>query len=265
MAFPPLIIALGVGGLAYLMRKRTVPTTQGAPINVTPAPDMPPSLLSKVVAAVRSDDPTKMRIVANMLRAAGFDAQADDLDRSADEIERSQTPGATPANPIPVETAPPGSKEERQQPPASKSPGFPPLVQLPPQQGVPIVVQEPPRDAQPLPVPSEEERRIPPGTEKFVADYARMIYASAPRGPVIDIPMSTQFKKSTDVRGKGQFYGQGPALALIKRGVVPPTPWDWQAANPEQDKASYRRQLLQAKRDDPDRADLWDLAIADIV
>jgi hypothetical protein len=233
-------------------RKPTL-TGEGEGIRVVEG-RVPSELLSAIVDAVRSQSPARMRELAARLRREGFPEQARGLEQAASELEQAAAPG------VPVEEVdqpPPGAVPVDPSPPQAPAPR-PPVVREPP-----VQVDEPPPGA--VPVPNDDDRRIPQGTDSLAAAYARMVYDSAPRGPVRDLALSEEFKRSTGVRGDKRFYGQGPALALIARGVVPPTPWDWQVANPAQDKASYKRQLTQARLDDPSRSDLWDQAIASVV
>lgn len=251
----PLLAIGALAGLGFLLFAKNSPELNRQAGPITPGPTQPSSaLLAEIVAALRSGNAQTMRALAAKLRREGFPEQAEDLERAADAIER------TPEN---VDRPPPGSTPvtDVDVPPPGAVPVTPPPRREPPRRE-PIDVQEPPPGAVPVPSPTDEQRRIPPGTEQLVADYARMVYDSAPRGPVKDLALSDKFKRATNVAGDKKFYGQGPALALIRRGVVPPTPWDWQAANKAADQASYVRQLKQAKQDDPARADLWDQAIA---
>lgn len=237
----------GIGALAFFGHRSTL-SSDGIDVRVNPGPGtraaMPADLLSAMTAAVRSGSAAEMRRVAIALRAAGFAREATELERAAREV---------------VHAPPEQTVIEVDEPPAGTQPVTGPGDLATTQ---PIEVDEPPPGAQPVPSPSDESRRIPAGTDTLAADYARMVYASAPRGPVLDLSLSDAFKQTYGVRGDKKFYGAGPALALIRLGVVPPTPWDWQKSNPSQDRASYRRQLGEAKRNDPSRTDLWDQAIA---
>ena len=237
---------VGIGALAFFGHRSTL-SSDGIDVRVQPGPGagtrtaMPAELLSAMTAALRSGSAAEMRRVAIVLRAAGFPQEAADLERAARDVVHA--PRDEPV--IEVDEPPAGARPVT-------GPGD-------------LVTTQPVEDVDRPPPGSrvtEESRRIPPGTPELAANYARMVYASAPRGPVRDLALSDAFKSTYGVRGDAKFYGQGPALALIQQGVVPPTPWDWQRSNVEQDKKSYRRQLGEAKRNDPARQDLWDAAIA---
>ena len=207
--------------------------------------------LAAIVTAVASGDPERMRDLADSLDGQGLHEQADQLRQAARDAEKAPInvprppAGSTPV--IDVPTPPVGSKPLPR--PEQPKP-TPPVIDVP----------TPPVGSTPV----TPDRRIPATVDQLTADYATMIQSSAPEGPVKNLKLSKAFKSATGTRGDAKFYGQGPALALIKRGVVPPTPWDWQRADPEKDKASYRRQLVQARKDDPDRADLWTKALEDV-
>lgn len=253
----PILVVAGGGVLLALLAALHKSTLQSDGIDVRVTPEsgrtMSASLVQQMSRALQSGLASEMRRVAVALRQAGFPDQAAELDRAAREAAR----GAPPVTD--VDEPPPGAQPVTPRPRDDRA-----TTQPVPGEGI-VDVDEPPPGATPAPSPSDDERRIPRATDALSAEYARMIYASAPRGPVRDLALSERFKSEKGVRGQPKFYGQGPALALITAGVVPATPWDWQAASPSEDKKSYRRQLGEAKRRDPARADLWDAAIAAVV
>lgn len=89
----------------------------------TPKPDenegaVPEAILNRMVAAIASQDPEKMRAEAARLRAEGWTLQADDLEEAADQLEAiSKTPAPStppvatkpPATPTPAPTKPPAT------------------------------------------------------------------------------------------------------------------------------------------------------------
>jgi|SRR5690554_1196743 len=285
---PIFLLAPIAAAAAYALRRQAIaaPSTPTPTRPETTAPPVPSNVIALMTDAIRSGNPSNMRDAASTLDSMGFRSQAEDLRRAADAVERAvrivpeppagtrPVPPGPPAReepPIRVERPPPNARPVTPEPPVARSPGFapPPASNTPPRreparEEPPIQVTEPPPNTVPVAPPSLEDRLIPPGTEELVAAYARMIYDSAPRGPVADLDLSERFKRATGVRGDKRFYGQGPALALLQRGVVPPNPWDWQASNVSADKASYVRQLKQAKLNDPARADLYDERIASV-
>lgn len=107
------IASSGSGGASSSPR----PQPQPLPPPPTPKPDEnegapPESVLNRIMSALATGDPVKMRAEAAKLRAEGWTLQAQDLEDAADEIEaRSKTP-ATP-------------------PPVSQQPSTPPPVKPP--------------------------------------------------------------------------------------------------------------------------------------
>lgn len=254
---PILLLVLGGGALAYLASRGGASTSPGGlrtPTSITPG------LLAEITKAVASQDPRKMRDLARRLRLAGFEEQAKALEEAAGIIERTPIdvdeppPGAVPVPVRPVPGPPVGARPVPSPAPVRPSP-VPDAPRV-------IDVEVPPPGASPE--TGDMARRIPAGVEPLTADYARMVYASGPRGPVKDTGLSETFKRANGVAGKSKYYGTGPALALIRQGVVPPTPWDWQQADVQRDKLFYTNNLKEAKRNDPSRGDLWDAAIRDV-
>jgi peptidoglycan hydrolase-like protein with peptidoglycan-binding domain len=77
------------------------PRPQPLPPPPTPKPDenegeVPPEIMNRLLAALTSQDPAKMRAEAARLRAEGYYLQAQDLEDAADQIEARQKPGPAP-------------------------------------------------------------------------------------------------------------------------------------------------------------------------
>lgn len=255
----PIIPLLALAGAGFLLLRG-----KGAPAD-SPLPDesrgvsgVDSAALADIVGSIASG-PEAMRRTARDLRARGLIQQAEALEQAADAIEHAvELVPEPPTGSRPVEDAP--------RPPRDAQPVEPPLAAEP----EPVIdVPAPPNDAveiTPIDIPEPPARdplavAIPSGVDALVEDYARMVYASAPRGPVKDLELSDRFKRTLGVRGDKKFYGSGPAKALIGKGVIPPTPWDWQQSNVSADKQNYRSNLAEARRNDPARAEAWQAAI----
>lgn len=181
--------------------------------------------------------------------------------------------GSTPARPIDVNLPPTGGVPVTPPPDSGRRPDRRPSPPGTPGGTRPRPVDPVPDVTLPAPVvPSPEppladagDRRIPANVDSQTAEVAKMLYRVSP-GPLRDaddMALNGAYKRATGVTGDKRFYGRGTALALIARGVVPPAPWDWVSPKSE-DIASLRRNVLEAKRNDPARADLWDELLLDL-
>jgi peptidoglycan hydrolase-like protein with peptidoglycan-binding domain len=98
----------------------------------TPKPDenegaVPEAILNRMLAALASQDPAKMRAEAAKLRAEGWTLQADDLEEAADQLEAiSKTPSTSAPSTPPVATKPPATPAPAPaKPPATPAPAKP--------------------------------------------------------------------------------------------------------------------------------------------
>ena len=108
----------------------------------------------------------------------------------------------------------------------------------------PVPTPSPAKPA-PTPPPAEEEEVstvLVPDQKSLAGQTAVMLYRSH-GGPVKDIPLLQQYKKSVGLSDT-TLYGPGTGQSLMTRGIIPPTPWDWPPTDTKTHRTKYKNNLL---------------------
>jgi hypothetical protein len=194
----------------------------------TTGPQVPPSIVASVAAAIKSGDPAVMRSVAGTVRAQGYDAQATSLEGAATELEAAinQTPHAKPGKAAP----------------AVKGPG---KVNPAPRADSTAARKQAGQLAQLLSSMTLGEARGSAAVKAAVSDFQRL-----------------EAQRKFYVGNIDGLYGPKSALVLAQdHGIVPPHPLYWPKKDPKGAKTVYQTQLARFASADPQRREEWQQAM----
>lgn len=219
LALMPKLLA---GGLALGL---AVAAASKAKAAVSTSPDMPPTLVNAMVSAIASRDPGTMRAVALKLESLGWPLPAEDLRKTANEIEAENQMARTSAELMP--TAPVASVAP---PPVVTSTGA----------------------IQPAQVVSPG---TPASAKQVLAAKVSLNLHNTAAGRE-NKTLVKEFQTQEGLVADG-IYGPKSAIAFIKYGIVPETPRSWPKADAATAKAAYAAVLRTQAASDPTRAEEW--------
>lgn len=223
---------VAVGALLFFamgQQKADAQTNEGGTLAAAP-----PSVLERVIAAVQTNDPEKMRAEATKLEADGYPVPANDLRRSADVLA------------IALAMQPPSITLPR----ATRAP----VPGQPKVEGEPLRAPSSPQPFSPLP------GILPPMMAKPEID-PRRLQAQAlinnlhkyPRGQE-DRELVRSFQEHNELRETGVYNPSTAACLAVKYGLVPPAPY-WPKRGRVEAKEKYRALLNRIADRDPQRAE----------
>lgn len=231
-------IALAAGGGASAQS-----TSTGGPpvIRTGGGVDPPKSVLDRIVAAVQSRDPAKMRALADELEHEGWTIQATDLRQAADIAAFLNATGLTMPGQKPPATN--GQQTSSQVQGDLRAPGRPqawsPIPGL-----IGAMDPDPDIDVQRL-----LAQRLVREMEKEKGTENREVV--------------TAFQIANKLKGSGN-YTPGTAIVLAERyGLVPPCPY-WPTNGRVKSKANYKARLLAIAQRDPQRAEEFERAAQEV-
>lgn len=213
----PIVAKLLLGGLlagAALFASKGASAKGGA--------DMPPALVNAMVSAIASRNPGVMRAVAVKLESLGYADPANDLRKTADEIEAENQMNRT------TETLMPGSTG------TGSSSGSGAVKPVAP--GTPAS-----------------------GRQVLASKVALNLHNTAAGRE--NRSLLKEFQTQEGLVSDG-YYGPKTAIAFIKYGIVPETPRQWPKANAAAAKVAYAAVLRAQAASDPTRAEEWNRAAA---
>lgn len=259
------------------------PTPPAPPPGKIPVPkptEPPAELVGRILAAVASRDPAKMRALATEVRRLGFPQQAQDLENAALAIERerarTRSPGLPPVTIQPVGPGVPVKPPKRKKRPKKRTPRVkkpapvpvetPPVVVRPPKKRVPLPPEPPrvtpPEPPPPPPPPPVAKKPIPPppplNPRKALAVQVAEMLAASTKGTE-NKAMIKAYQAQEGLKPSG-FYGPGTGKSFIKYDIIPPKPFYWPRRSTAASKNDYRKNLLFQATKDPARATEWQQA-----
>lgn len=194
------------------------------PAKPQPASVIPPSaVVDRIVAAVQTQDPDRMRVVASQIELEGWTVQADDLRRAADVAAFLKAGGLKPPG-----TAVQGDALHAPSRPQKWSP-------------LPGVI------AAQLSEPELHPKRL----------QAQMLVREMeahPRDGKEDRTLVAAFQANNGLKASG-YYTPATGICLAEQyGLVPPGPY-WPTSGRVKAKANYKQRLLAIAARDPQRAE----------
>lgn len=194
------------------------PATKPDPNSTPPQP-----VIDRIVAAVATQDPDKMRLLATQLDGEGWPLQADDLRRAADIATFLRAGGLKPPGTV--------------------------------LQGDALRAPTRPKASSPLPgliAPQLSEPELHP--KRLQAQMLVREMEAHEKDQKEDRSLVAAFQANNGLKASG-FYTPGTAMCLAKQyGLVPPEPY-WPTSGRVKAKANYKRQLLEIAERDPQRAE----------
>lgn len=218
-----LLGGLGVAALAAVASSGTAKAGE--------VPPMPAELVDRMVAALARKDPRELRMLAGELRALGYPEQAQSLIAAAVELEKAQ--GKPPTSKPPAA----GSNAPRPQivPAAGGGYTLPSTAPISPL-GTPTG-------------PVQDARQL------LAAEVARSALKTGT--PDAGLVRKFQLQEGLTVDGK---WGPKSAVAIIKYGIVPPTPKVWPKNATSAAQEAYYVLLTRQAATDPARKEEWQAA-----
>lgn len=233
----------------------------------------PPNIAARMVAALATADPAKVRQEAARLRKEGFEAQAQDLESAANTMSTVQTAVTTsPPQNQPVQVSPPLPKPAVQPPPAAipasldkskvavTSPGQPTQfhttpAHLPPKLPIENITEQVIRATAP-PIAGTPVAPSPPTPQKLLAARAANMLRGAVKGREDKQLVTAYQAQEQPEAGKiDGLYGPKTGRTFLKHNIVPPKPLYFSSKTGAADRAAWKALMFQKAATDPQRAE----------